>query len=151
MLLLPTAQIWSDVPLILTPSQNFTARGYHALFAAAGDFPDFPARFNLLQNLTANLDKPGVYVTHMYGTDVATPTAFVYDQNLPYGDAFVQGPTKTANGDGDGTVPARSLQSVENKWGPGVVRVKRYPGASHTGILKNKTYIADLIALLQQS
>ena len=50
-----------------------------------------------------------------------------------------------------GTVPARSLESVENKWGPGVVSVQRYPGASHTGILKKKTYIADLIALLQQS
>lgn len=151
MILLPTAQIWSYVPLIQTPSQNFTARDYGALFAAAADFPNFSERFAQLQNLTANLDKPGVEVTHLYGTGVATPTSFVYNWDMPFQDAFIRGPSTTITGGGDGTVPIRSLQSVENKWGPGVVRVKRYEGSSHTGILKNKVYIADVIALLQQS
>ena len=48
-------------------------------------------------------------------------------------------------GDGDGTVPLRSLQSVERRWAD--VQTKAYANQTHTGLLKNKEYIADVIQL----
>ena len=91
MMLLPTPQVWGAFPLVRVAAvgspmesgtgfaKNYSAREYGSLFAAAGDFPNFLPRYNMIANLTAELVDPGVPVTHFYGTGVGTPTAFEYE------------------------------------------------------------------------
>ena len=120
-----------------------------ALFAATKDFPQGLERYNLLANLTSNLISPNVPVSHYYGVGVKTPTAFSYanvTKEEELSAAFRKGPTKVVNGDGDGTVPLRSLQSVENKWKG--VDVLTFKNQSHTGVLKSTEYIAAVLKLV---
>jgi hypothetical protein len=120
-----------------------------ALFAATKDFPQGLERYNLLANLTSNLISPNVPVSHYYGVGVKTPTAFSYanvTKEEELSAAFRKGPTKVVNGDGDGTVPLRSLQSVENKWQG--VDVLTFKNQSHTGVLKSTEYIAAVLKLV---
>ena len=160
MILLPTPQVWGEFPLVrvaagstsvATFAKNYSAREYGELFAAAGDFPNFLARYNAIANLTADLVDPGVPVTHLYGMGVDTPTAFEYDADSAdsIAAAFRKGPARVVLGDGDGTVPLRSLQSAGQRW-PGV-QTKTYANQTHTGVLKSKEYIADVVKLVLAS
>jgi lysophospholipase-3 len=160
MILLPTPQVWGEFPLVRVAAaaaastsatafaKNYSAHEYGELFAAAGDFPNFLARYNALANLTADLVDPGVPVTHLYGVGVDTPTAFEYDadSSASVAAAFRNGPTRVVHGDGDGTVPLRSLQSIEQRWAG--VHTKTYANQTHTGVLKSKEYIADVVKLV---
>jgi len=152
MILLPTPQVWNTFPLVRASyGRNFSAEEYGEMFAATGDFPSGLERYNLVANLTSVLELPGVNVSHFYGIGVPTATAFEYDAasmaDLPA--SFKKGPTKTVNGDGDGTVPLRSLQSAEKAWSSSnPVDVRTFAGQSHTGVLKDKEYIAAVIQLV---
>ena len=94
----------------------------------------------MIANLTAELVDPGVPVTHFYGTGVGTPTAFEYeaDSDASVANSFRRGPTRVVYGDGDGTVPLRSLQSVERRWAD--VQTKAYANQTHTGLLKQRVH-----------
>lgn len=70
MMLLPTPQVWGAFPLVRVAAvgspmesgtgfaKNYSAREYGSLFAAAGDFPNFLPRYNMIANLTAELVDP---------------------------------------------------------------------------------------------
>lgn len=144
MILAPTPQVWDDFPLVRTPTKNYTASDYEALFAGA-KFEHGFERWTLLANLTSNLDHPEVNVVHMYGTGVDTPTAFSYKVDGQFDDS----PT-VINGDGDGTVPLASLESV-SKWSSNAkytFKSVTYTGQNHAGVVKFKDYISHVLKLL---
>ena len=144
LLLAPTPQVWGRTPLVTTPSREYTAEEYADLFAAAG-FVDGAVRWALVANLTAPLRPPGVRTRHLYGVGVATPTAFRY----PSDRDFTATP-QVVTGDGDGTVPLRSLRSAGH-WarerGRGFTE-RAFPGVTHAGILQDQQYIAEVVALV---
>jgi len=158
MILLPTATVWEPTyPLVTTSQRNYSAHDYGELFAASGDFPLGLERFNLVANLTARLIHPGVNVTHFYGSKVETATSFVYDTTKQsVAAAFAAGPTRTINTNGDGTVPLKSLTAIEPRWrtcsvsGVRPLDIKVYPGQTHGGLLKNKTFIQDVVEALRE-
>ena len=145
MLLLPTPQAWENEPLIYTPERSYCAIDYEVLFQKSNFNHGFQ-RYQLLANLTSNMISPGVPVFHLYGIDVDTPSAFQYESN----NDFDQEP-KTINGNGDGTVPLRSLRIastwLDNNNGK-EFQEKAYPSRTHSGILKDEEYIKDVIQLL---
>jgi len=149
MWLLPTPQgFGSRNPLVFTPSRNYTASDYQALFQATGNFQEGYERYRLVANLTANLDAPGVLTHHLYGVGVDTPQAFIYSSD----NDFDTQPQKTL-GNGDGTVNLVSLQSPGVRWDTSNNHDKRfvektYPGQDHTGILKDPQYMKDVRQLL---
>ena len=157
LILLPTQTVWGkDYPLVTTSQRNYSSHEYGELFAASGDFPLFLERFNLVANLTANLVHPGVNVTHFYGSEVDTATSFVYDTTTQSdAAAFAGGPSHTITTKGDGTVPLKSLTSIESRWrtssvsGVRPLEIKVYPGQTHGGLLKNTTFIQDVIEKLR--
>ena len=150
MLLAPTPQVWADFPLVRTPGRNFTASDYSDLFPLA-NFSDGFARWSLLSNLTSNLVAPGVNTTHLFGRNVATPTAFSYD-GVTATD-FSKEP-KTLTGDGDGTVPLLSL-SASDSWGNSgsgwSYSSQAFDGLNHEGILRDAGYIKRVLAIVSLS
>jgi len=155
-ILLPTLQVFDQYPLVQIKgtaySKNYSAHEYDALFTVMkSNFPDALERFQLVANLTANLISPGVKVTHYYGIDIDTPTSFEYNvkNEQDVVNALNKGPTTIISGDGDGTVPLLSLQSIEKKkFGWNDLDVKSYAHQTHTGILKNTEYIQDVVKLV---
>lgn len=146
MWLLPSEQVWdAATPLVLTPSANYSAHDYEALFARANFTHGF-ARLQQVANLTSDLLAPGVNTTHLYGLAVETPTQFQWKTDASFPDTT---PT-VINADGDGAVPVRSLKAVE-KWAlqmPGRFHSVTYAGQTHTGILQDRSYIDNILAML---
>ena len=102
-----------------------------------------------MANLTAPLDHPGVNVSHFYGVGVDTATAFHYTQDKAYDNQ----PVSIDHTSGDGTVPLASLASVGKKWATVTdftFEEKTFSGQTHTGIVKDKAFIAQIIARLTE-
>ena len=147
LLLLPTSQVWGNSPLIITPTKNYSSYEYESLFEKS-NFQHGFERYKLIGNLTADLTSPGVNTVHLYGINKDTPTYFRYASD----NNFDEEP-EAINGNGDDTVPLRSLQSAGIMWRDNnngrVFSEKAYDGQTHTGILKSNEYIQDVIQLLQ--
>lgn len=152
MLLAPTPQIWapSAFPLVRTPARNFTAADYAELFPLA-DFTHGYRRWSLLSNLTANLHSPAVATTHLFGSEVPTPTAFEYGGSTA--SDFSKSPG-TINSDGDGTVPMLSLAAAKQRWDDGGnegfnFSAQAFPKCTHEGILKDSGFVDRMLQLLE--
>lgn len=146
--LLPSPVLWGDdEPLVTTPSKNYSAHEYRALFDAVG-FTDGPYLLNRVENLTSSFTDPGVPTFPMYGTDVDTPARYDYadDGSTWYNS---QSYDTVMLSDGDGTVPLRSLAAGDN-WNsasaPFVIS-----GADHSGILSDETLIAQVLKVVAES
>ena len=75
-----------------------------------------------------------------YGTNVSTVQQYVYSKD----DDWDTDPTVVSDLNGDGTVPLRALVA-----GDGWARSEpvAYDGASHSGILSDAGFIADVIGI----
>lgn len=93
-LITPRASVWGDTVLVETPTQNYTANDYQALFTDAG----YPQGFTQLSQIPLDWPAPNVDTYCFYGISVPTPKMFEYGNGL---GAF---PTDIVYGDGDGTV-----------------------------------------------
>ena len=146
MILLPTAQVWGNRPLIFTPNYNYSVNDYEVLFQRS-NFEHGFERYQLVANQTANLNPPGVHTVHLYGTDMDTPTFFRYSSDSNFDEE-----PETINGNGDDTVPIASLQSAGLLWKDNnngmAFFEKSFSGQTHTGILKNSEYTQDVLQLL---
>ena len=147
MMLLPSPQIWGNNTIIYTPRRNYTSRDYQILFEKSGFLNGFE-RYNLVSNVTSNLNPPGVDVIHLYSVNMDTATAFRY----PSDDSFDEEP-EVINGNGDGIVPLASLESGRMMWSQNNNRKafseKIYNRKSHLGLLKSQQYIQDILNLLE--
>ncbi|EDO33966.1 predicted protein [Nematostella vectensis] len=145
--MLPSRELWrSDEVLVTTPDRKYTVRDFEDYFRDVG-YPDgIPVRRNL-ENLTAPLlqHAPNVTLHCLHGSGVDTEESYTYGK----GEFPDEQPT-IRNGDGDGTVNARSLRACAtwvNRQGYDVV-VKDYAGVNHNGILsdaKAQAYIKSIV------
>ena len=147
MMLLPTPQVWGNETIIQTTNRNYSSYDYQTLFEKS-NFQNGYERYQLVSNLTSNLDAPGVDTTHLYGINTDTPTSFRYSSVHNFDEE-----PEVIYGNGDDIVPLISLQSAGIMWannnnGKGFVE-KTYNGQTHLGILKSQQYIQDILRLLE--
>lgn len=138
MWLLPSPSLWTaEEALVVTPSRNYSAHDYDDLFEAVG-FTDGPGLLARVQDLTSDFTDPAVSVYPRYGTGVATPQQYVYAKD----DDWDTDPSIVSDMNGDGTVPLRALVAGDG-WSQSSPLV--YDGASHSGILSDTAFIADIV------
>ncbi|KAJ4755748.1 Lecithin-cholesterol acyltransferase-like 1 [Rhynchospora pubera] len=147
--ILPNPSLFRSRILLISTSNNKT---YSSL-----DMPQFledigfkegvePYKARILP-LNEKLDKPGVPVTCMVGTDVETP------HRLVYGAGGFDAEPQVDYGDGDGTVNLISLLRLKSEWSGSknqVLDVIKLPGVSHSDILKDKGALEQIIRFITE-
>lgn len=141
--LFPYAHTWpNDVPLVTTPSANYTVKDYEHFFKDIG-FEDGWAMRQDTEPLVQALQAPGVAVYCLYGTGIATPQAYHYN-------TFPDADPEVVNGEGDGTVNVLSAVQCK-RWQTEQkqpVTLMELPGNEHVAMLLNFTtvaYIKDVL------
>ncbi|XP_026991421.1 group XV phospholipase A2 [Tachysurus fulvidraco] len=135
--LFPYAHTWpSDVPLVYTPSANYTVKDYERFFKDIG-FEDGWAMRQDTEPLVQDLKAPGVPVHCLYGTGIDTAEAYHYS-TFPDAEPIV------VNGKGDGTVNVLSAVQCK-RWETEQkhpVHLVELPGNEHVAMLLNFTTVA---------
>ncbi len=106
--LLPFEQLYGDMPIGITPTQNYTSADFEQLFQGLGNAEgaDMYARMQFARTMQA----PGVPTNCIHGWNVSTPHQVVYASSNLYSSD-----TTYITGDGDGTVPITGL-TICDKW-----------------------------------
>lgn len=142
--MLPRSPIWGKDEVILqTPKANYTTDNFEQLFADMG-VTDGAEKWKTVRDASF-IGDPGVKTYCFNGKDIATSASFYYKDQKDFPDQIPE----TVSGDGDGTVPARSLQ-VCHKWNS-TVQVTEYSGADvgeHDKIIQNQEFIKSVIELI---
>merc|ERR1719414_505269 len=140
--LAPDPRWWGERVLVSTPTRNYTAQDYDALFDDVG-FPLGKRIRRRVADLTGELRAPGVELVCMYSLGVPTPQSFRYDAR-----GFDVTP-ETLNGDGDGAVNAWSLQLCE-RWAEDSslarpTRAVRFNSVRHAHMLTDPQVLSELL------
>ncbi|CAA6663032.1 unnamed protein product [Spirodela intermedia] len=129
--LLPSSKAFGSRPLVVTTRRSYTSADMPEFLSAAG-FPDAAKTYgSRVLPLVEKLPPPGVPVTFVSGTGVATPELLVY------GDGFAQFP-EIVYGDGDGTVNMESLLAAAVEWSglpEQPLKVVKIANATHVSVL----------------
>ena len=148
----PHPKAFGDMPIVQTPSRNFTAADVPEMVRMIGKSTwgnQTGALFDKLQGPYAELQStpPNVALHNWYSTGVKTGEAFVFDTDLF--DGFDKVASKTIWGDGDGLVNLLSLKQVEDVW-PKADRTssRAFPNVSHFGILSDQRVLTALAEYL---
>ncbi|XP_026802250.1 group XV phospholipase A2 [Pangasianodon hypophthalmus] len=135
--LFPYAHTWpNDVPLVSTPSANYTVKDYERFFKDIG-FEDGWAMRQDTEPLVQALQAPGVPVHCLYGTGIPTAQAYNYS-------TFPDSEPEVVNGEGDGTVNVLSAVQCK-RWRDEQkqpVHLVELPGNEHVAMLLNITTVA---------
>jgi len=142
--MLPSYPLWGkDEILVRTPNVNYTLGNFEQLFADMG-VKDGVEKWATVRN-ASYIGDPGVKTYCFNGKDIPTSASFYYENQKDFPDEIPE----TVPGDGDGTVPARSLQ-VCHKW-DSTVQVTEYSGSDageHDKVIANKEFIKSVIELI---
>ena len=131
--LLPKPSVWEDEVLLSTPTRNYTAKDYSALFNDIG-YPQGYEKYTGISEINDHFPAPGVPVYCFYGVDLPTREKFRYDKG------FNSDPTVTM-GTGDGMVNIRSSQVCHNLK---PTQIRTYTGVDHLNILKDTKLLRDV-------
>ncbi|XP_044980220.1 lecithin-cholesterol acyltransferase-like 1 [Hordeum vulgare subsp. vulgare] len=146
--LLPTPKVFGNTTLVVSEYHNrtYSAKNVTQFLQDIG-FADgvepYRARIRPLGEV---LPEPGVPVTCLVGTGVDTVESLVFGD-----EGFDAGPVKVVYGDGDGTVNLASLMGPIKAWSDSpaqVLEVVELPKVSHTGILKDKSALDQILKIL---
>ena len=119
-----------------TPARNYTAVDIPDFLSDVG-YGDGPFMYARVKPLLDLKDLGGELEIHpRYGVKVDTPERFIYD-----GEDWDEA-KEVVNGDGDGTVNARSLRAVNAFKN---AEYKEFEGQTHTGLLKHQPLIDELV------
>ena len=145
MWMMPTKPFWnSSEILVQTSTRNYTITDYRQMFIDMGYKTGWQIRSDIEASVAGPV-APGVEVFCMHGIHQPTVASLVYSKGK-----FPDKQPKVINGDGDGTVNARSLVGcldwVHHQKQP--VHHKQFPGLSHLGILKNSQAIHYIMSVL---
>ena len=137
--MLPRASVWNSTVLISTPSRNYTASDYEALFNDIGYSQGY-MQFNGIQGINVEWPAPNVSTFCFYGVGLKTDEVFVYDDGFP-NDV----PTRLIKGDGDGTVNLPSSE-VCLRWANSGYPFNRttFEGVEHLAIVSNVTILKTI-------
>jgi len=134
--MLPSNEFWSsDEVLVKTPIRTYTVKDYDAFFKDI-QFPEGSFVRRNVQRLISPISQysPNVTLHCLYGTGVNTPEMYTYSEGK-----FPDGTPSVTNGDGDGTVNARSLKACSSFKQMNAVHVKEFPGRDHNGVLSDSS------------
>lgn len=143
--MLPSDELWSaDEVLVKTSVRSYTVKDYDAFFKDI-NFPEGSFVRRNVQGLISPLSRnsPNVTLYCLYGSGVDTPEMYSYGS----GDFPDKTPSVT-NGDGDGTVNARSLKACIYFRQVPPITTKEYPGRNHNGVLSDESvqnYIKSIL------
>ncbi len=143
--LTPKSSVFGNKVLVSTPSRQYTANDYEELFGKIG-YTNGYRFFQGVQSLVPNYPNPNVQTYCYYGTNVPTPSKFIYTKDFRQGVSTIGLTPTVVNGDGDGTVNIES-SVVCHKWS-GVV-VKPFSGVNHGGIVTNKAVLDDIASIVR--
>ena len=131
-LLLARASVWNDTVLVVTPTQNYTAREFQQLFADA----EYPMGYSQFSEIDMDVPAPNVPTYCFYGLGVPTPMSFIYDDGFPNTQPMV------VYGDGDRSVN-RPSSEVCLRWANSGYPFNRtvFPGVNHGAILINRSVL----------
>ncbi|KAL8141074.1 hypothetical protein V2J09_007095 [Rumex salicifolius] len=132
-------------PLVITPNANYTAGDILRFLNDIGCAQGVRRYVQRILPLIKTLEAPHVPVTCLVGSGV--PTA----ETLVYGEGGFDEQPEMVYGDGDGTVNMESLVAPEREWDGDrnqTVKVIKFPGVSHTGILQDKSAIERVLSVV---
>lgn len=132
-------------PLVITPNATYTAGDILRFLEDIGCTQGVRRYAERILPLVERLEAPHVPVTCLVGSGVKTA------ETLVYGEKGFDKQPEMVYGDGDGTVNMESLVAPERVWGGHknqTVKVFKFPGVSHTGILQDKGAIERVLSLV---
>ncbi|CAH8450141.1 unnamed protein product [Schistosoma rodhaini] len=144
--LLPDPRVWpSNEKLIITPNKNYSAHDLKALFDDIS-FPQAYAIMNETKSVFDPYERPtDIDVYCIYSINIPTISQMIFKTPGPYRSAFPNQIPTLKYGDGDGTVPLKSL-SVCNKWD--YVNLAVLEQTSHEDIVQDDRFLKYLMKLL---
>lgn len=141
--LMPKPSFWGPTEiLVMTQKRNYTVADYESLFRDMG----WEAGWEMYKDEAsygADFAPPRVENHNYYGVNVTTASAFLYSYWFPFPD----NKPYEIPGNGDGTVPIRSLEG----WRRWVGKQQQFvngtgrPGVNHMTILSDKYVIAQIV------
>lgn len=148
----PHPKAFGDMPIVQTPSRNYTAADVPELVRVIGKSTwgnQTGALFDKLQGPYAELQSTPskIQLHNWYSTGIKTGESFIFDSDLH--DGFDKVASKTIWGDGDGLVNLLSLKQVEEVWPKDPqTSTKVFPNCSHFGILSDARMLTALAEYL---
>eukprot|EP00438_Fugacium_kawagutii_P017967 Skav216375 [mRNA] locus=scaffold3826:12393:14801:+ [translate_table: standard] len=148
----PHPKAFGDMPIVQTPSRNYTAADVPELVRVIGKSTwgnQTGALFDKLQGPYAELQSTPskIQLHNWYSTGIKTGESFIFDSDLH--DGFDKVASKTIWGDGDGLVNLLSLKQVEEVWPKDPqTSTKVFPNCTHFGILSDARMLTALAEYL---
>jgi len=145
--LMPSYNFWGpEEVLVSRPSKNYTVNDYEEFFNDI-KYPDGYELYKKTTSLINDLNPPDVETHSLYGVDLKTPSGFIYKKESDWPDRQ----PSVLYGDGDGTVPKRSLLGYQKWLGKQSkpIYFKEFSGVEHVATLKHPgviQYILDLLS-----
>jgi len=132
----PFPKRWKNIPIIRTPSKNYTASNIYDILMAVGERDTANSWYNSRDIREKSILYPNVDTFLVYGKNISTA------YQAEYSDSFVF--KGWINKDGDGTVPSYSLNS--NHW---PIKEKYIiDGADHLEILRTDVWLNILDVII---
>lgn len=145
--LFPTPDIWQDKVVVETQGgDKYTTKDIEQMLRDL-HLEQQADVYEVTRGLTYPVPLLDLRVYCLYGYGVDTDESYLYNVTH-FDDSAPPAPTRTTQGDGDGTVNLASLQAC-TKLGPQAI-IKTYKGAEHTEILTNDAAVADLLEILTE-
>ncbi|KAF0914362.1 hypothetical protein E2562_028241 [Oryza meyeriana var. granulata] len=146
--LLPAPRVFGNTTLVESRYHNrsYSAKNMTQFLQDIGFAEGVEPYRERIRPLVEVLPEPGVPVTCLVGTGVDTVESLVYGEG-----GFEAGPEKVVYGDGDGTVNLDSLVGPIKAWSDSpaqVVEVVELPKVSHSGILKDKSALDQILRVI---
>ena len=149
--LFPKPGVFGDEVLVATPSHQYTAGDYQALFSGISGYENGYRIFQHVRGINRDYPAPNVPTYCFYGVKVSTPLKFTYPKNFNGRTNTIGMTPKTKHGDGDGTVNIESSQ-VCHRWSSMQphrhFEYKAYKGVNHMGIVKDQTVLQDIAKIV---
>jgi lysophospholipase III len=139
---MPDVEFWNTTELIRTPTGSYNAETLPTLFAQLGtsvtsDIYDHTVKIH-------DIPAPNVELHCLYGSDYPT------EMHYTYKNGFDKDPEITYSNDGDGVVPAQSLQKCNEfaKKQTQPVEIKEFDLAGHMNILYDEELLQYVLKLV---
>lgn len=148
----PHPKAFGSMPIVQTPSRNYTAADVPELVRIIGKSTwgnQTGALFDKLQGPYAELQSTPskIQLHNWYSKGIKTGEAFIFDSDLH--DGFDKAASKTVWGDGDGLVNLLSLKQVEEVWPKDPqTSTKVFPNCTHFGMLSDPRVLTALAEYL---